>query len=104
MATAKIYQVKIDYNYSLLSVKGSKPHYSYYSNLLKTLEALLAALVVKGWEVKGLNYTAVYRAIKEKGVYAKYMRYNGVSFFRIEITELVLNPKLNFFDLEQPPD
>lgn len=104
MRTSKIYQVRIDFSHPQFYFRGSLPHVSFYSNLSKTVEALQSALVLYGWELSELNYSAVYRSVRLKGRYVKYIKKNQTPFFKIEIIENLLNPKLNTFDLERAPD
>jgi hypothetical protein len=104
MTSTKLYEVRIDFGHSLVFLKGSKPHQSFYSNLTKASAALVAALSVNGWGMSGINYTAIYRSVKKKGSFVKYVRKNEVPFFRIEIIERVMNPGLNTFDIEPAPD
>ncbi|MDR6561379.1 MULTISPECIES: hypothetical protein [unclassified Arcicella] len=75
---------------------------SYFSNLSKCLDQVITSLVINGWESK-INYTAVYRSLKEKGKYTTEFRIANNKVFKIVITPRTINPSLTMLGIEEKP-
>lgn len=98
-----IYKVEISYIASMAGIKQSLPVISYFSNLKITLERILSILALKGWEGHKVNYTAVYRAIKERNKYVVEFNLKNVKIFRLEVSKVILNPALSDLGIDKRP-
>jgi hypothetical protein len=94
MKTSSIIKVEVDFNHELVYVKGSPSTFMYYSNLTLAFNAIKEALLLNDWEIQNFNYTAIYRAIRQKNGYVKTFKSSGTTFFKIKISRIELNPKL----------
>ncbi|WP_309959029.1 hypothetical protein [Arcicella sp. BE139] len=63
---------------------------------------MITSLVINGWESK-INYTAVYRSLKEKGKYTTEFRIANNKVFKIVITPRTINPSLTMLGIEEKP-
>ena len=103
MKTSKIIQVEVNFQHDLIAIKGSQSTYSYYSNLSVAYKAITSTLILNGWDVGNLNYTALYRSLKSKKSYTKVFKVKGTPFFKLSVTYRTLNPKLDSLDLIRHP-
>jgi hypothetical protein len=104
MKPSIIYKVEISYVQTLLRVKSSEAVVTYFSNLKRTIEALQASLLINGWGVEKVNYTAVYRSLKSRDKFVAEFYLKGVKFFKIHISTQVLNPSLTTLGIEPKPN
>ena len=95
MTPRALFRVQINYRHELVPLKGSQPDDVFFSNLKNAVNALKAAMSLNNWDTAGFNYTAVYRALKEKQKFTKEIRYGGTSFFKITLTKSEVNPPIN---------
>jgi len=100
--TQTIYEVTVQYVGSLNTLRQREPFTVYYSNLKKAVEAIIAQLVLNDWPAK-VNYTAVYRALKQRGSYFCDFDLAGAKVFRIRITPCTLNPVLTTLGIDEKP-
>ncbi len=103
MKQSVIYKVETSYLGGIPGIRSSLPVVSYFSNLKITVERILATLAVRGWEEHRVNYTAVYRSLKERDKYVTEISLREVKIFRMEITKVLLNPALNDLGIDQRP-
>ena len=66
------------------------------------MEAVSASLAINGWE-NNLNYTLVYRSIKEKGKFMAEFSLAGNKIFRLLITSRIINPTITMLGIEEKP-
>lgn len=102
MKQQTIYELAIIPTGSLNSIRSKEPHFVFFSNLKKTLENLAAALALNGWPQK-INYSAVYRSLKDRGKYFIEFDVAGNKVFRVVITPKILNPVLPTLGIEEMP-
>jgi hypothetical protein len=88
-----LYEVTISYTGSLNTVRQREPVITFFTNLRKAVDAVVGELAINNWPIK-VNYTAVYRGIRERGFYACDYDLKGLRVFRIRIMPRVLNPVL----------
>jgi hypothetical protein len=104
MKTSRIIQIEIDFRHEMVFIKGSLSTFLFFSNLTLAYNAIKESLLINDWGIQNFNYTAIYRAIKQKGVYVKMFKSKGTPFFKITISQKCLNPKLISLDLVKKPD
>jgi hypothetical protein len=104
MKQSFIYKTTVSYQPSTLFIKESEPVISYYSNLKRTIEAIQTTLAVQGWEKNRVNYSAVYRALKERGKYVENFSAERTKFFQLSIDRVVLNSPLTTLGIETYPN
>lgn len=102
MKQQTIYEVAIIPIGSLNTIREKETTLTYFSNLSKCFEQITAALVLNGWEFK-MNYTAVYRSMKEKGKFLEEFRVANNKVFRLVVTARTINPALNMLGIEEKP-
>ena len=102
MKQQAIYEVSVISIGSLNAVRQKETVYSYFSNLSKCLDLLKTSLAINGWESK-INYTAVYRSIKEKGKFVAEFSLAGNKIFKVTITTKTINPALTMLGIEEKP-
>jgi hypothetical protein len=98
-----IYEVAVIPIGSLNTIRQKETVFTYFSNLKKCIESILATLALNGWECK-LNYTAVYRSIKEKGKFSQEFSFAGIKVFKIVILPRIINPSLSMLGVEEKPN
>lgn len=104
MTPKALFRVQINYRHDLIPIKGSQPDDIYFSNLKNAVNALLAAMSLNNWDTSGFNYTAVYRALKEKKNYTKEIRLKGTSFYKISVNKCRVNPQIREIGIMPAPD
>lgn len=97
-----IYEVSIQSVGSLTALRHREPTVTYFSNLRKAVDAITAELAFNGWPPK-VNYTAVYRGIKLRGVYGCDFDVAGTRVFRIKVVSRILNPALPRLGIDESP-
>ncbi|MFC0184875.1 hypothetical protein SAMN04515674_11066 [Pseudarcicella hirudinis] len=102
MKQQTIYEVAVIPIGNLNALRQKETAFSYFSNLSKCIDLLAASLAINGWETK-VNYTAVYRSLKEKGRYAVEYKIEGNKVFKITITPRTINPSLTMMGIEEKP-
>ena len=104
MQQRTIYKVTVSQKTSALYIRESEPIVTYYSNLKRTVEAIQTTLVVQGWEHSRVNYSAVYRVLKERGKYVENFSAAGTKFFQLSVEQVILNPLLTTLGIEISPE
>jgi hypothetical protein len=102
MKQQTIYEVAVISIGSLNTIRQKETVFNYFSNLSKCLDQLKAALAINGWDSK-INYTAVYRGLKEKGKFVAEFSLAGNKIFKIVITQRTINPALTTLGIEDKP-
>lgn len=97
-----LYEVTISYTGSLNTVRQREPVITFFTNLRKAVDAVVGELAINNWPIK-VNYTAVYRGIRERGFYACDYDLKGLRVFRIRIMPRVLNPVLPRLGIDENP-
>ncbi|AUD02324.1 hypothetical protein [Spirosoma pollinicola] len=98
-----IYEVTIQHVGSLSALRQREPTVIYFSNLRKAVDAITAELALNNWPPK-INYTAVYRGVKQRGFYGCDFNVAGTRVFRIKVVPRVLNPALPRLGIDENPD
>ena len=102
MKQQTIYEVAVIPIGSLNTIRPKETVFTYFSNLKKCIESVLATLALNNWENK-INYTAVYRSIKEKGKFIAEFNLAGNKIFKITISTQTINPSLSMLGVEEKP-
>ena len=102
MKQQTIYEVAVIPIGSLNTIRQKETIFNYFSNLSKCLDLLKSSLAITGWDSK-INYTAVYRAIKEKGKFVSEFSLAGNKVFKVTITSRTINPALTMLGIEEKP-
>ena len=97
-----IYEVTIQHVGSLNAIRQREPIVIFFSNLRKAVDAITAELALNNWPPK-VNYTAVYRGVKQRGFYSCDFDVAGTRVFRIKVVPRVLNPALPRLGIDENP-
>lgn len=97
-----IYEVTVSHVGTLNSIRQRESAVIYFSNLRKAVDAITAELALTNWPPK-VNYTAVYRGIKQRDFYSCDFDVAGTRVFRIKIIARVLNPALPRLGIDDNP-
>lgn len=97
-----IYEVTIQHVGPLNTLRQREPSIIFFSNLRKAVDAITAELALNNWPPK-VNYTAVYRGIKQREFYSCDFEVAGTRVFRIKVVARVLNPALPRLGLDENP-
>lgn len=97
-----IYEVTVSPTGSLNSLRHREPTVVYFSNLRKAVDAITGELAFNGWPAK-VNYTAVYRGVKERGFYACEFEVANTRVFRVKVLPKLLNPPLPRLGMDENP-
>ncbi len=97
-----IYEVTINHVGSLTDLRHREPTVIFFSNLRKAVDAITAELALNNWPPK-VNYTAVYRGVKQRGFYSCDFNVAGTRVFRLKIIPCVLNPALPRLGIDENP-
>lgn len=103
MKQQTIYEVSVISIGSLNTIRQKETVYSYFSNLSKCLDLLKTSLAINGWDSK-INYTAVYRSIKEKEKFVAEFSLAGNKIFKVMIIARTINPALTMLGIEEKPE
>jgi hypothetical protein len=103
MKQSVIYKITVSQKTSALYIRESEPVISYYSNLKRTVEAIQTTLAVQGWDKNRVNYSAVYRAIKERNKYVEDFNAEGTKFFQLMIEKVVVNSPFTTLGIDEKP-
>lgn len=98
-----IYEVTIQHIGSLNAIRQRETSVIFFSNLRKAVDAITAELAITNWPPK-VNYTAVYRGIKQREFYSCDFDVAGTKVFRIKIVARVLNPALPRLGIDDNPN
>ena len=102
MKQQTIYEVAVIPIGSLNTIRQKETIFNYFSNLSKCLDQLKSALAINGWDSK-INYTAVYRSMKEKGKFVAEFSLAGNKIFKVTIMARTINPALTMLGIEEKP-
>ncbi|MBN8823155.1 MULTISPECIES: hypothetical protein [unclassified Spirosoma] len=97
-----IYEVTINYVGSLTTLRQREPTVIFFSNLRKAVDAITAELALNNWPPK-VNYTAVYRGVKQRDFYSCDFTMAGLRVFRLKIVPRILNPALPRLGIDENP-
>lgn len=97
-----IYEVTVQHVGSLNTLRQREPTVIFFSNLRKAVDAITAELALNNWPPK-VNYTAVYRGVKQRGFYSCDFEVAGARVFRIKLIPQVLNPALPRLGIDENP-
>ncbi|MFD2932348.1 hypothetical protein [Spirosoma flavum] len=97
-----IYEVTIQHVGSLTTLRQREPTVIFFSNLRKTVDAITAELALNNWP-PNVNYTAVYRGVKQRGFYSCDFNVAGARVFRVKVVPRVLNPALPRLGIDENP-
>lgn len=97
-----IYEVTVQYVGSLNAIRQRESTVIFFSNLRKAVDAIAAELALNNWPQK-VNYTAVYRGVKQRGFYSCDFDVAGTRVFRIKVVPQVLNPALPRLGIDENP-
>ncbi|GAB3795635.1 hypothetical protein GCM10028819_11870 [Spirosoma humi] len=98
-----IYEVTIQHVGSLSALRQREPTVIFFSNLRKAVDAITAELALNNWPPK-VNYTAVYRGVKQRDFYSCDFNIAGARVFRIKVVPRVLNPALPRLGIDENPE
>lgn len=97
-----IYEVTTQSIGSLNAIRQREPFIVYFSNLTKAVDNLKSQLALNGWPPK-VNYTAVYRSLKQRGWYQCDFDVAGTRVLRVRIVSRTLNPVLTTMGIDEKP-
>ncbi|MBC3783738.1 hypothetical protein [Spirosoma utsteinense] len=97
-----IYEVTVQPVGSLNAIRQRESTVIFFSNLRKAVDAITAELALNNWPQK-VNYTAVYRGVKQRGFYSCDFDVAGTRVFRIKVVPQVLNPALPRLGIDENP-
>ena len=97
-----IYEVTVQYVGSLNALRQREPSVTFFSNLRKAVDAITAELALSNWPPK-VNYTAVYRGIKQREFYGCDFDVAGARVFRLKVVARILNPALPRLGIDDNP-
>ncbi|GAB3708758.1 hypothetical protein GCM10027592_44280 [Spirosoma flavus] len=97
-----IYEVTIQYVGSLTTLRHREPTVTFFSNLRKAVDAIAAELALNNWPPK-VNYTAVYRGVKQRQFYSCDFDVAGTKVFRLKVVPRLLNPPLPRLGIDENP-
>ena len=102
LSTSPIYEVTLQPIGTLNTIREREPSVVFFSNLRKAVDALTTELLLNNWPVK-INYTAVYRGVKQRGFYTCDFDVAGTKVFRIKVVPRVMNPVLPRLGIDENP-
>ncbi|AQG82621.1 hypothetical protein AWR27_20910 [Spirosoma montaniterrae] len=97
-----IYEVSLQHVGSLNALRQREPTTIYFSNLRKAVDAITAELAFNNWPPR-VNYTAVYRGIKQREFYSCDFDVAGTRVFRVKVVSRILNPALPRLGIDENP-
>ena len=97
-----IYEVTIQHVGSLNAIRQRESTVTFFSNLRKAVDAITAELALNNWPQR-INYTAVYRGVKQRGFYSCDFDVAGTRVFRVKVVPQVLNPALPRLGIDENP-
>ena len=97
-----IYEVTVLPVGSLNAVRHREPTVVFFSNLRKAVDAITGELALNGWPAK-INYTAVYRGVKDRGFFSCDFEVGGTRVFRVRVLPKLLNPPLPRRGMDESP-
>jgi hypothetical protein len=102
VVTKIIYEVTLQPIGTLNTIRERDPSVVFFSNLRKAVDAITTELLLNNWPLK-VNYTAVYRGVKQRGFYTCDFDVAGTKVFRIKIIPRVMNPVLPRLGIDENP-
>lgn len=103
MKSSSIYQVETSYNSDTLVVRASESYKAFFSNLSLVYQSIENNLALKGWPTDGINYTALYRRIKERGVVTISIKLTGSPMLVIKVSKFTMNEPLESLGIDLAP-
>ncbi len=100
--TKIIYEITLQHIGSLATIREREPSVVFFSNLRKAVDAITTELMLNNWPMK-INYTAVYRGVKQRGFYTCDFDVAGTKVFRIKVASRVMNPVLPRLGIDENP-
>ncbi|SOD88010.1 hypothetical protein [Spirosoma fluviale] len=97
-----IYEVTIQHVGTLTTLRQREPTVIFFSNLRKAVDAITAELAFNNWPPR-VNYTAVYRGVKQRDFYSCDFNVAGARVFRVKVVPRVLNPALPRLGIDENP-
>lgn len=97
-----IYEVTVQYVGSLNTIRKRDTITVFFSNLRRAVDAITAELALNDWPAK-VNYSAVYRGVKQRGFYACDFDVAGTRVFRLKVLPRPLNPVLPNLGIDENP-
>ena len=97
-----IYEVTIQHVGSLSTLRHREPTITFFSNLRKAVDAITAELALNNWPPR-VNYTAVYRGVKQREFYSCDFDVAGTRVFRVKVVPRTLNPALPRLGVDENP-
>lgn len=97
-----IYEVAVQHVGSLNAIRQRESTIIFFSNLRKAVDAIAAELAFNNWPQR-VNYTAVYRGVKQRGFYSCDFDVAGTRVFRIKVIPQILNPALPRLGIDENP-
>ncbi len=102
VVTKIIYEITLQHIGSLATIREREPSVVFFSNLRKAVDAIITELLLNNWPMK-INYTAVYRGVKQRGFYTCDFDVAGTKVFRIKIVPRTMNPVLPRLGIDENP-
>jgi hypothetical protein len=103
MHKSTFYSVETSYRNEVIVIRPSEPYIAFFSNLTLAYRAIESNLAINGWPLEGINYTAVYRVIKQRGVATITLKVVGSSILTIKITKQLMNNPLEKIGIDPYP-
>jgi hypothetical protein len=103
MKNQSIYSVETSYRNELVVIRPSEPYVAYFSNLTLAYNAIANNLAINGWPLDRINYTAIYRIIKERSIATISIKVKGSSILTIKISKLLMNNPLEKLGIDPYP-
>lgn len=103
MKSSSIYQVETSYRSDTIIIKPSEPYKAFFSNLSLAYKAVSNNLAIKGWPTEGINYTAIYRKIKERGAVTISIKLANSPMLIIKISKFKMNEPLESLGIDAAP-
>ncbi|GAB3944737.1 hypothetical protein GCM10028805_12680 [Spirosoma harenae] len=97
-----IYEVTTQHIGTLTTLRHRESTTIFFSNLRKAVDAISAELALNNWPPK-VNYTAVYRGVKQREFYSCDFHMADLRVFRIKIVPRLLNPALPRLGIDENP-
>lgn len=103
MKISSFYLVETSYQNELIVIRPSEPYQAYFSNLTLAYKAIEQNLATEGWPLDKINYTGIYRIIKERGTATITLKVIGSSILTIKVTKLLMNNPLEKLGIDPYP-
>ncbi|SOE22488.1 hypothetical protein SAMN06298216_2918 [Spirosomataceae bacterium TFI 002] len=97
------YSVETSYRNDLVVIRPSEPYVAYFSNLSLAYKAIESNLAMNGWPLDKINYTGIYRLIKQRGIATITLKVIGSSILTIKVSKLDMNNPLEKLGIDAYP-